>query len=280
MKSVKDLRTFIKSSYSTEHFYKSMNLAFEKYYGQYLMLHFPFFKNASDDLEQSQKNLTHHCISKLPGITGKNVLEIGCGNGIQSMYLHQKFDPLHLTGIDINEYSISIAQNEVKKRSLQNIAFFVDNSQELNNIADNSMDIVVNIESAFHYPDKEKFIQQVNRVLKPGGAFVIADITNRKKREKEKPARWNRGMNLHHWTDGEYRETFSKNNFVLSSYEDITIRIIDGFRTYRNWNVKNNSLNFFQRMMVKIFLLINVRVNIYLFSKKRNYFVYSGLKAA
>ena len=46
---------------------------------------------------------------------------------------------------------------------------------------DNSFDVVLSLESAFHYPSREKFIREVKRVLKPGGKFMLGDILINKK---------------------------------------------------------------------------------------------------
>ena len=40
--------------------------------------------------------------------------------------------------------------------------------------ADNSFDFVWACESGEHMPDKEKYVQEMVRVLKPGGRIVIA----------------------------------------------------------------------------------------------------------
>jgi SAM-dependent methyltransferase len=42
--------------------------------------------------------------------------------------------------------------------------------------ADNSYDCVVCVESSHCYPDIDKFLAEVKRVLKPGGTFLFADF--------------------------------------------------------------------------------------------------------
>jgi SAM-dependent methyltransferase len=42
---------------------------------------------------------------------------------------------------------------------------------------DNALDFVYCIESSFHYDEKQKFFNEVCRVMKPGAIFVYADIS-------------------------------------------------------------------------------------------------------
>ena len=42
--------------------------------------------------------------------------------------------------------------------------------------ADNSFDILINVESSLYYPRVESFLREVVRVLKPSGYFLYADI--------------------------------------------------------------------------------------------------------
>ena len=88
-----------------------------------------------------------------------------------------------ITGIDLNKANIEIANNEKENAKADNVRFFVDDAQNLTQIPSDSIDVLLNIESAFHYPDKPAFLKEVHRVLKPGGQFLIADIlSTRKKR--------------------------------------------------------------------------------------------------
>ena len=46
--------------------------------------------------------------------------------------------------------------------------------------ADASFDIVFNVESSLNYPDFDAYLREVDRVLRPGGRFLIADYRRRK----------------------------------------------------------------------------------------------------
>ncbi len=256
-----------------------MNDSFMQMFGKYGMLHFSYFKHPDDDLFQGQINLTEHCISRLPELKGKNILEIGCGNGFQSLYILDKFKPGSVTGIDINEYSINIAKARVVEGNIQNATFHVDNAQELTKVESESMDMVINIESAFHYPDKDKFLSEIHRVLKPGGLFLIADILNKKDDANLSPKKWRKGMSLFHWSENTYMEAFKRHGLELKEKEDITQPVIKGFKQYKNWFPKKRIVGFFHYQALKIFTLINVYINIFLFSRRRDYIVFTGIKS-
>ena len=51
--------------------------------------------------------------------------------------------------------------------------------------ADNSFDVVVNVEASLYYPNITKFYEHVRRVLKPDGYFLYTDL-----RYEEKVAIW------------------------------------------------------------------------------------------
>jgi len=162
---------------STSGYYKSLNSLYLRLFGKHLMLHYPYYKSDFESLETRQLNLTDYCLSHIDSLENKRVLEVGCGNGIQALYMADSMSPSKITGIDLNPDNISIALEN--KADRENIDFTVDDAQKLGTIADNSVDVLLCIESAFHYPQKELFLAQVKRVLKPSGKFVITDIINK-----------------------------------------------------------------------------------------------------
>ena len=133
---------------------------------------------------EAQANLTDYCISLLDPLENKDVVEIGCGNGVQSIYIYQNFNPSKVTGIDLSEANIEIAESEKERLKAEKVSFLVDDAQDMKHIPSESVDVVINIESAFHYPDKTAFLKEIHRVLKPGGQFLIADILPQRRKRK------------------------------------------------------------------------------------------------
>ena len=255
-----------------------MNLALKRLNDEYTMLHYPLYVNESDSFIQAQKNLTDYCISLLRSIKNKEVLEIGCGNGVQALYINENYGPLRITGIDLNASNIEIANSEKERANIKNVQFLVDDAQNLTKIASNSMDVILNIESAFHYPDKSAFLKEVYRVLKPGGQYLIADILSTRKKREGIMKIWGKPMVHHFWNKKRYDEEFLKSELEINYNEDITHNVKKGWSIYRNWIPKIKRKSFLQNIAFRIFYIINIRLNIYFLNKRQQYFIYVGCK--
>lgn len=106
----------------------------------------------------------------IPGdIAGKSVLDVGCGPG----YWHRRFGErkVDYTGIDISPVTIELAK---KSREIYGIAGNLEagNAEELR-FADNSFDYIVSEGVIHHTPRTEKCVDEIWRVLKPGGRATI-----------------------------------------------------------------------------------------------------------
>jgi 2-polyprenyl-3-methyl-5-hydroxy-6-metoxy-1,4-benzoquinol methylase len=268
----------LKSGISTGGYYEAMNNALKKISGNYTMLHYPLHVNDTDDFPRAQENLTRYCLSFIEPIKGKKVLEVGCGNGVQTKFIHEHYQPGTITGLDLNDGNIRIANQEKERRQFYTIQFLVDNAQDMKKIPDNSFDFVINIESAFHYPNKKAFLKELKRVLVPGGTYLIADILTTRKKYEGSRAGWNRKMILHHWTLDQYISGIEKAGLELVQQEDITSGVIRGFRNYPFWLSKINISGRLRQLAFKTFYLINIRLNIYLLQTRRQYYIFSGTK--
>lgn len=259
------------SGETTQKYYQSINNTYLDLFNKYLMLHYPLYKAHNETLEERQINLTDHCISKVGKIEGKNVLEVGCGNGTQSLYILDNHKPKKITGIDINKENIEAAKSQ---NGHPNVSFFVDDAQKLENIPDNSVDILFCIESAFHYPDKEKFLKQIERVLKPSGKFLIADIISKSK--KKRLEKWKRKMSFHHTTAEHYNTLFQNSNLSIELEENLTSSIKQGYKGYTKWVKRKNFNNYFRYLWFKLFLFVQVNLNILLLHTRRKYVLFVG----
>lgn len=213
-------------------FYQTMRLAYQGVFGEQHMLHYPLYRDEGQSLMEGQQRFTDYCLSFVPQVRGKRVLEIGCGNGVQSMYIRGAYDPAYVYAVDINRMHIDMARREKAERGLDSIDFAIDDSQTLSTVADESFDIVICTESAHHYPDKSAFLRQVKRVLRPDGRLVIADLLQR---EPKPPGAIERKMFLYYWSVDKYRSAFAETGITLTATEDFTGQILRAFDATDGW---------------------------------------------
>ena len=277
MKLFKLVVDLISTGTSKSNFYRNMNTTLKRLNGEYTMLHYPMEGKENQSFIEGQKNLTDFCISLLGDLKGKDLLEIGCGNGVQAKYIKESGGLKFVTGIDLDEASIEIANMQQKQKNIKDMLFVVDDAQVLGSIDTASMDIVVSIESAFHYPDKDAFLKQVARVLKPGGKFLVADLLTTK-RTKGVGVRkfWKGKMVLHHWNLNRYLERFDESLLNVEDTVDITDRVMKGFKGYGKWISNIEKVGPIHDFFYRIFYIINAEWILYLFRRRRRYLVFVG----
>ena len=242
------------------------------------MLHYPMYGSEDDSFFDAQTNLTNYCLNLLPSLKGKMILDVGCGNGIQTSYIFEKYAPGYIKAVDINAGNIDIARQEAKMKRIDCVEFGVDNAQFLTTVEDNSVDFLINIESAFHYPEKPFFLKQIHRVLKPGGSFLIADILTTKMKRTRMIDLWKKRMALHHWHLESYNRELPAANLQMVSVYDITPQIIHGFSLYRKWLKDLDRPHFMEDMILRLYYTVHIRLNIYLLKTRRQYCIIVGRK--
>ena len=106
---------------------------------------------------------------------GDLVLELGCGQGSNIMYLAQGFNKSRFVGVDL----IPLKKDQMP----QNVTIYEQDYSSIPQLADNSVDVCYAVETIVHNTDKEKIYREVNRVLKPGGVMIIYDYALAKRFE-------------------------------------------------------------------------------------------------
>tara|TARA_B100001093_G_scaffold190057_1_gene182624 strand:+ start:324 stop:1067 length:744 start_codon:yes stop_codon:yes gene_type:complete len=99
------------------------------------------------------------------------VLDFGCGIG-SSLEKVVKFSPKKVTGIDISEVSILKAKNKVKESDSE-IELLVGNCEQTK-FNSNNFDIVYGT-GILHHLDMSMCLDEIKRVLKPGGKFIFIE---------------------------------------------------------------------------------------------------------
>ncbi len=125
------------------------------------------------------------CAEKTP----RTVLDVGCGIGGASRHLAKGFgEGTSVTGITLSPKQVARATELAEQQGVRNADFRVMNALAMD-FPDNSFDLVWACESGEHMPDKKKYVEEMVRVLKPGGTLVIATWCQRDDRGEPFSAR-------------------------------------------------------------------------------------------
>jgi ubiquinone/menaquinone biosynthesis C-methylase UbiE len=233
-------------------FYSLLNFVYRLIFGRSYMLHAPMFEKGNETLFEAQCAFVDYCLRFLPDIAGKRMMDVGCGNGLQTLHILHAFQPSFISGVDVVNYQIDIARKSILG-SQENIEFTVDDAQELASAGDNSFDVVICIESALHYKDKDKFLAAANRVLKPGGYLLIADLLWRA--DVKTGLLW-RMLHLHNWTHDRYLHAFKNHNIQVIADERLNELLIPQLEhadknIVRELKAKNRWSYFFKSLFIK-----------------------------
>ena len=98
-----------------------------------------------------------------------NLLDVGCGTAYLIELLSKTHHAKHI-GLDLSSEMIRQAGD----KNIAGAEFVIGKSDELP-FKDNTFDVVTCSQSFHHYPDTDKAMQEVFRVLKPGGIYILSD---------------------------------------------------------------------------------------------------------
>lgn len=188
----KPSRTYSEDSVAREYDSWTQDGILEYYWGEHI--HLGYYNKEEMEAGYKKKDFIQAKFDfvdemmKLGGISSTadssaKVLDVGCGVGGTSRYLARSLGPdADVTGITLSPNQVKRATELAVEQSTPNAKFQVMNALEMT-FPDDTFDVVWACESGEHMPDKEKYIQEMMRVLKPGGKFVMATWCQRDDRD-------------------------------------------------------------------------------------------------
>jgi SAM-dependent methyltransferase len=142
--------------YYTDDYYKSWNYA-DRARGRFSMYWFA---------RRYYAGLVQHFAPPAAPPSPRRLLELGCGEGDMLGLLQDDF---HCIGIDLIEYSIQQTRRNAPKAEVYQIS-----ADDLSRFETGSLSVVVALHLVEHLPRPEQTIQEVYRLLKPGGLWLFA----------------------------------------------------------------------------------------------------------
>jgi len=102
---------------------------------------------------------------------GDRVLDVACGLGYGSRMMFDASAARAVHGIDLSGFGIDYARAHYGLD--ERVGFTVGDAEKLEGVPDASVDFIAAFETIEHVPHPEEYLQQLKRVLTPGGRVMI-----------------------------------------------------------------------------------------------------------
>ena len=103
-------------------------------------------------------------------------IDIGCGPGYLVLELAKRSKGLHAIGMDCSEEMLIQADSNARASGLAGRTSFKMGNAEKIPFGDHSFDLVVSTLSLHHWKNPIAVMDEIVRVLKPGGGFLVFDL--------------------------------------------------------------------------------------------------------
>ena len=109
----------------------------------------------------------------LPDIDRAEILDLGCGTGLELLWIYERMPDVKITGIDLSEGMLAELRRKFPNKDVELIcgSYF-----ELP-LGNEKYDAAVSVESLHHFTKDEKIplYQKLYRALRSGASFVLTD---------------------------------------------------------------------------------------------------------
>jgi SAM-dependent methyltransferase len=124
-------------------------------------------------------------VDLIPAAPGERWLDAACGPGLVARGLAPRVGQVH--GVDMTPAMVDVARRESAADGIGNAAFSVGDATALG-FVDGAFDGAVTRFSLHHIPVPGRVVEELARVVRPGGAVVLADhVTSPDADEQEIP---------------------------------------------------------------------------------------------
>jgi len=144
-----------------------------------LALHLGFYEKGIRTIKEAEFNMNNY-VGKLLDLDSLNttkgtILDAGCGVGGTSIYLAKKYPHIKFVGITLVPRQVHLANKFAREKDVSSNTEFIVGDYCETGLPSNSFDGVFALESSCYSIDKKRLVQEIARVLKSNGKFVVLD---------------------------------------------------------------------------------------------------------
>jgi demethylmenaquinone methyltransferase / 2-methoxy-6-polyprenyl-1,4-benzoquinol methylase len=130
------------------------------------------FLSAGIDISWRKK-----AIAQLKEVQPKIILDVATGTADVALMTYEMLHPEKIIGIDISEGMLEIGKKKIEKQGLQRSIELQYGDSETINFPNNFFDAITVAFGVRNFENLEKGLQEMLRVLKPGGKLVVLEFS-------------------------------------------------------------------------------------------------------
>ncbi|SMO79389.1 class I SAM-dependent methyltransferase [Fodinibius sediminis] len=184
-----------------------------------------------DEFHIRGRESTTELTELLGELTGREVLDVGCGLGGTARYLSSSFD-CPVTGIDLMPTYISLAKKLSNMVGLEEKTSFYEASALELPFSDGHFDVVWMEHVQMNISSKDQLIDEIKRVLRPEGVFVFHEIFSISEAEPYLPVPWadvSSGSFL--ISQEDFRSNLEKAGLEIIQWKDVSQSSVQWFNS-------------------------------------------------
>ncbi len=184
----------------------------------------------AEELNECHYSLWEWGLGHITVADNASILDVGCGGGGAIKLLHTRNNDCKICGVDFSDDMVSLSREINKELVKANIVEIITGNVTNIPYPGNTFDLVTAFETDYFWPDMPEALEEILRVLKPGGIFLIVDEAYRHELFEERNRQWAELMKISFYTPEEYRRFLTEAGFesieIIEIYERNWITII------------------------------------------------------
>jgi len=119
-------------------------------------------------------------IKQIASLKPQSVLDVATGTADVALMTYDLLHPKKITGIDISEGMLDLGRKKIAARGLENTIELFTGDSEIISFEENSFDAVTVAFGVRNFQNLSKGLEEMLRVLKPGGKLVVLEFSKPK----------------------------------------------------------------------------------------------------
>ncbi len=172
-------------------------------------------------MEERHWHTAKHALARMPVESGDVVLDLGCGSGYAGRAIRETYDAARVYGLD---GAPEMARNARGYTDDPKVGYVVGDFGSLP-FADDSIDHVWSMEAFYYAADPHRALEEIARVLRPGGTFYCAVNYYE---ENVHSHEWQASISVEmtRWSRRQYREAFREAGLHVAEQDNVPDREI------------------------------------------------------